>query len=314
MDSRRLDPRLGELHFGISTVANVEGWTVESDWKPKTILIATDFSGTSLRVLAIARQLALHYGVGIKIVHVFTLAAAHRYAVPSGWIIGRLRKRTHLQLQQFVRRLIKAGCSVETQVIETSGPPADGILRTIANCDNPLILLGTHSRDRVERFILGSTAEEVVRNTDWPVITVGPDAKRTSRQGSLNRLMFATDLTERSFAAIHLLSGLLLNNLELTVVHVSRPDDAILSADWMEPLRSRLAEQFGRAAGTFQLRFENYVAKDCAHKICEVAKEEDSDLLLIGLHPGKQLSAHLSPKTGFQIIMGAPCPVLSVRS
>lgn len=283
---------------------------MNSDWKPKTIVIATDFSRGSLQALAMARRLALHYGVGMRIVHVFTLVATHRYAVPVGWMIEDLRKRARCQLQQVSQRLKKAGCSVETQLIDTMSPPAAEILGAIASCDDPLIVLGTHSHDRVERFLVGSTAEEVLRNTDWPVITVGPDVKSSSGLGPLNRLMLATDLTERSFVPIHLLSGILEEHAELTVVHVSSPDDEILSADWMEPLRSRITKRLGKAA----VRFEHYIAENCAQKISEIAKREDIDLLLIGLHPGRQFSAHIGPKTGFQIIMSAPCPVLSVRS
>lgn len=283
---------------------------MNSDWKPKTILIATDFSKGSRQALAIAGRLALHYGVGLKIVHVFTLVATHRYAVPVGWMIEDLRNRARKQLQQVGRRLKKAGCSVETRLVDTVNPPAGEILGSIASCDDPLIVLGTHSHDRVERFLVGSTAEEVLRNTDWPVITVGPNVQSSFGLGPLNRLMLATDLTERSLVPIHLLSGLLEKNAELTVVHVSSPDDEILSANWMEPLRSRIAKQLGKDT----VRFEHYVAENCAQKISEIAKNQDIDLLLIGLHPGKQFSAHIRPKIGFQIIMSAPCPVLSIRS
>ena len=139
---------------------------MNSDWKPKTILIATDFSRGSLQTLAIARRLALHYGVGMKIVHVFTLVATHRYAVPVGWMIEDLRKRARRQLQRASRRMKESGCSVETRLIDTVSPPAAEILTAIATCDDPLIVLGTHSHDRVERFLVGSTAEEVLRNTN----------------------------------------------------------------------------------------------------------------------------------------------------
>jgi len=295
-------------------LANAEGWTVKSDWKPKTILIATDFSRSSLKALALTRRLALVYGAGIKLVHVFTLTATHRYAVPVEWMIEDLRKRAGRQLQQISRRLTTAGCSVETTLIETANSPATEILGAVAGCDDPLIVLGTHSRDRIERFLVGSTAEEVLRNTDCPVITVGPNTKGSSRHGALKRVLLATDLTERSFAAVPLLPRLLEKNAELTVVCVSNPEDAILGADWMDPLCSRITEELGDAGRGMNIRFEHYVAKNCAQKISEIARQHDVDLLLIGLHPGKRLSAHIGPKTGFQIIMSAPCPVLSVRS
>lgn len=287
---------------------------METNWKPKTIVMATDFSRASQRATAIARRLALHFDVTLKILHVFSTLGKHLYTVPIGFMIKNLRKRTRCQIQQLVRRLDRAGCSVEAQIIETTSPPADEILRAVPICDNPLIVLGTHSRERVERFLIGSTAEDVVRNTEWPVITVGPGVESTSGLGPFRHFMIATDLSERSFAAVPLLSGLLVNDAKISVVHISSPDDAILGAGWMESIRTRLVVQLGGAAGTTQIRCENYVARNCALKISEVAREEDIDLLLIGLHPGKQLSTHLSPKTGFQIITSAPCPVLSVRS
>lgn len=287
---------------------------MNSYWKPKSILIATDFSKASQHALAVARRLALHYGAGIKLVHVFTLVARHRHSVPIAWMTEDLRKRADRQLQQIRRRLIKVGCSVETKLIETAGSPASEILGAIGDCEDPLIVLGTHSRDRVERFLVGSTAEGVLRNTDWPAITVGPDAKVGTGNGPLSRIMLATDLTERSLAPIHSLLGLLDKDAELTVVQVSSPEDPILGADWMDPLRSRIQEEFNKTLGSVQIRFEHAVAKNCAQKVSEMAELHRADLLLIGLHPGRQLSAHVSPKTGFQIIMSAPCPVLSVRS
>ncbi len=286
---------------------------MKSAWKPKSILIATDFSRASQQALAFARCLSLHYGVGIKILHVFTLVARHRYVVPVEWMIGDLRKRALRQLQQISQRLRKAGCNVETQLIESASSPATEILGAIAGSDDPLIVLGTHSRDRVERFLIGSTAEEVLRNTDWPVITVGPHVKGISGQTSLKHLMLATDLTERSLAPIPLLSGLLEKNVKLTVVHVSSPEEPMLRVDWNESLRARVEEQLGPAADSVQIQFEHHMASNWAQMITEIASQQNSDLLLIGLHPGKQLSAHVSPKTGFQIIMSAPCPVLSVR-
>jgi hypothetical protein len=178
-------------------------------------------------------------------------------------MIEELRKRARRHLQKISTRLANAGCNVDTQFVETASHPAAEILGAIASCDDPLIVLGTHSRDRVERFLVGSTAEEVLRNTDWPVITVGPDVKGSSGLGPLNRLMLATDLTERSFTPIHLLPGLLDKHAELIVVHVSSPNDGILSADWMGPLRSRIAKQLGKATVRFeQLRSRELRAED----------------------------------------------------
>ena len=70
-------------------------------------------------------------------------------------------------------------------------------------------------------------------------------------------------------------------------VHVITLVATHLSADWIDPRRSRIGEQFGNAAGRMQVRVGRCVVKNCAQKISEIEKRQNIDLLLIGLHPGK---------------------------
>ena len=56
---------------------------------------------------------------------------------------------------------------------ELSGSPSTAILRYAKENDIDLIVMGTHGRSGVQRYLLGSVAEEVVRNSDCAVLTVG---------------------------------------------------------------------------------------------------------------------------------------------
>jgi nucleotide-binding universal stress UspA family protein len=55
------------------------------------------------------------------------------------------------------------------------GPPHSAILEYADDHDVDLIVMGTHGRTGVERYLLGSVAEKVVRLADQPVVTVRAD-------------------------------------------------------------------------------------------------------------------------------------------
>lgn len=55
---------------------------------------------------------------------------------------------------------------------ELVGSPSSSIVRYANKNDIDIIVMGTHGRSGVERYLLGSVAEEVVRNSSCPVLTV----------------------------------------------------------------------------------------------------------------------------------------------
>ena len=52
------------------------------------------------------------------------------------------------------------------------GSTADGILSCSKEYGADLIVIGTHSRSGIDRFLLGSVAEHVVRHSEVPVLVV----------------------------------------------------------------------------------------------------------------------------------------------
>ena len=52
------------------------------------------------------------------------------------------------------------------------GSTADGILNCSKQFQADLIVIGTHSRSGIDRLLLGSVAESVVRNSEIPVLVV----------------------------------------------------------------------------------------------------------------------------------------------
>jgi hypothetical protein len=64
-----------------------------------------------------------------------------------------------------------------------------------------LVVVGTHSRMGLSKFIFGSVAERILRRVSTPVLTVGPKAApdgEPQRREASRPLLFATDFSEAS--------------------------------------------------------------------------------------------------------------------
>jgi nucleotide-binding universal stress UspA family protein len=64
----------------------------------------------------------------------------------------------------------EGGVEVEANIIE--GHPADEIIKYSEKNSISLIVLGTLGKSGLDRFLLGSVAEKVVRNSKIPVLVV----------------------------------------------------------------------------------------------------------------------------------------------
>ena len=71
---------------------------------------------------------------------------------------------------EVVARADEAG--VDSRAVVLQGTPHGAIRRYVDESGIDLIVMGTHGRGRVEKFLLGSIAERTVRTANVPVVTV----------------------------------------------------------------------------------------------------------------------------------------------
>jgi nucleotide-binding universal stress UspA family protein len=278
------------------------------DWP--TIIVPTDFSKASFVAMSVGQTLCVRLKRRLLLLNVFTYVPRHHYAVPVDWMVREIRQRSKQQLALARRRITRAAGSVEALLIDGQGEPAPEIIELAAKFENPILVLGTHSRTGIERFFVGSTAEEVLRHVKCPVITVGPHVAPYWDRKTL-RVMLATDLTERSLGPLAFVKALWCPGMHLVILHVSSPDAAITATSWADGIRSRILEMLGEADVRNSVEFRTVVATDVSQAVQAAASLEKIDLLAIGVHRGKAFTTYTTPRTGFQIVMSAPCPVLS---
>ena len=133
----------------------------------KNILCAIDYSDSSLKALRLARQIALQNDSTVYLIHV-----CQAMVVPIGGVVtnppaadeaarARLRKLASQQLDGVDHY----------EVVATGGDPARVLLKTADQLKVDLIVIGTHGRKGISRFLLGSVAEKTLRRAPCPVLT-----------------------------------------------------------------------------------------------------------------------------------------------
>ena len=137
-----------------------------------TMLVPVDFSEHRARLLAHAREIAPVYGMDVTLLHVVEMKG-----IPDAYGLytslpdpGKLAKRTEKALAEDVESMQAAG--VEVSVAVRSGHPADQILTAADETKAAFIAIATHGRAGLERMLMGSVAEKVVRQAPCPVCTV----------------------------------------------------------------------------------------------------------------------------------------------
>lgn len=138
----------------------------------ETILVPTDGSGHAARAFDHALSLAATTDATIHLLYVVdvrTVGGLTADMDPSR-ILDSLEKRGERAMSELKSRADARGVPVETAI--RNGIPSETILEYADDVGADLLVMGTEGRTGVERLLLGSVTERVVRSADLPVLTV----------------------------------------------------------------------------------------------------------------------------------------------
>jgi nucleotide-binding universal stress UspA family protein len=139
------------------------------------VLAATDFSDPALPAVVTAAEAAVREGRALRVLHVIDLDPSAYMAMPGATVVmppaidvtEAMAAAARAQLGDAVRRI---GTPASTLV--THGPAAARIIAAATQPPAALVVVGTHGRTGVPRWILGSVAERVVRDAPCAVLIV----------------------------------------------------------------------------------------------------------------------------------------------
>lgn len=133
------------------------------------ILLPTDGSTTTDRALEHALDVASHSDATIHVLHVID-ATVFANDVETGTIVEEFETAGERIVTEVAERARAADVAVATDVVR--GTPHQTILEYGSEHDIDLIVMGTHGRTGLDRYLLGSVTERVVRLSPIPVLTV----------------------------------------------------------------------------------------------------------------------------------------------
>jgi nucleotide-binding universal stress UspA family protein len=143
-----------------------------ADPHPKRILVPLDFSEPSKRAARFAREWAKLFGAHIYLLHVIEPATflSGLEDVPIAMSRHDVAQTAKSALEKIARGELPKTTPVS--VLVRKGKAYDQIVKTARSLQIDLIIIPTHGYQGLERAMLGSTAERVVRLAPCPVLTV----------------------------------------------------------------------------------------------------------------------------------------------
>lgn len=291
----------------------------------KCILCPIDFSEFSVRAYRHALSVAEHYHAKLVAQHIVelwrypSLSFAASVAAYDEFCQA-VYERGKEELQEFVKTHTRG--ETQPELLVQHGIAADCILRLAQAQKTDVIVMGTHGRRGYDRLTLGSVTDRVMRNASCPVLAVckPPDDSSASdkEQGHgrhLGRILFCTDFSRNSEQAFnYAISATAEYDAELTLLHVL---EEAPNAAKSEQAIAAATEQLDRvippeARKTLKIKIAVRIGKPY-QQIIKLAKEEQIDMVAMGVHGRGALDLAVFGSTTYRVIQLGPCPVLAVH-
>jgi nucleotide-binding universal stress UspA family protein len=280
------------------------------------ILVATDFSENA--ALALRWAMFILAGQGrISLVH-----AMDGRAVGPKTSLETVTEEVQQHLRVAGDPARVAGLEVSEHVeVGKSWNVIAGIAQKV-NAD--LIVMGTHGQSSLGEYVLGSTADRVIRIATKPAMAVHPHDQLPQAHGT--RILVAHDFSKQADAAAKFAVELLrqVGGGELTLFNVCElvvgfpASSPTFDQTYWETCEADARKKLQSIAGSIQANGINVNVKTslgaASNAIVDEAKSTHSSLIVMGTHGGSAIHQLIVGSVAERVLQSAPCPVLTVRT
>ena len=290
----------------------------------KRILMPTDFSSGAQQALRHAVVLADRLGAELHLLHVVTDPASD-----DGGMIG------FPEMEELQDRMRREALRAQHSLLEPSHPgklsmrsavrrhteAALAILDYAADHATDLIVIAPYGRRQGERFLIGSTAEKVVRLAPCDVLTSGLSG--LYMPGMMRRILVPVDFSPSSALALER-ARILAEQAQahLTVLHVAEATG--FPGNHAGEVITRTRDIYAEAYKDLELFYRWTKGPDVPHqlqvlrgrpadRIATVADRHNIHLIVQGSHGRSGLDYARHGSVAELIVRHAPCPVLTVK-
>ncbi len=244
--------------------------------------------------------------------------------------VARIRPLAESYLETITEELCRDGVQVEMKV--TQGKAAEEIVGYAESNDTDLIAMSTHGRSGLARWVMGSTAERVLRSVECPLLLVRPADEETggATSGRLSRVVVPLDGSPAAETALPFVQELApALELEVTLVQVIGVQTTVqfgpMTPDaWPVPndvLKRMDVVASGYLAGIAkQLEHKGLSVQwevlrgSPAHRVVDFAREAPDCLLAMTTHGRSGLRRWVMGSVADHLVRNTGEPVLLVRA
>ncbi len=233
-----------------------------------------------------------------------------------------LRRAVRQTLTELIAPAVARGVTADARIEE--GRVAERALHVASEISADLVVMGTHGRTGVQRLVLGSVAEKIVRQAGCPVLTVPPgDVHVPSRDTPFQTILCPTDFSDVSSTAVSTAATLaarararliLLHVIDWPFGHTSGPDPVTtLRESLITQAERELAPLLPPAQPGVPPAEGMAAAGQPARQVVAVAMQESADLIVMGVSGRGAVDLAVLGSTTHRVLREACGPVLTVR-
>ncbi len=298
------------------TFAYGERWT-----NPAVILVATDLLDLE-HLMAFAVPQARECRARLLLLHVIPVSAgfssdpAGRPSYDPASAVESASKALHPWV------CLARDAGIDCHALIREGIPVQQIYAAVRQFHVDRILIGTRSRGKLTRLLLGSVAEQVLRSVPLPVFTVGPEAHLpVSDSHDKKVVLHATKLREASRPSAVLACRIAAaKKARLVLLHVLPPLDELTRRGLPSSIDSATLFELRTLAGEsnaecqLDVPIESHVVHgNPSIEILAAAAEMSASLIILGATRHSTMQTLTHDHTIYRVLAHARCPVLTLR-
>lgn len=286
------------------------------------ILCPIDFSAVSRRSADVAVALARQFGADITVAHVYSpalpLLRDLAYLAGPMALDIEARARFERELRELMEPPRNRGVSVRAVVLE--GDPCAEIVALAHSQPFDLLVMGTHSREGLDRWLLGSVTERVLHIVRCPVVTVADQGPSVRPDAQIRTVLCAESLAGSTRTLDYALELVRDIGARLLVLHAIEelPSEVELGCGPFEYAPNLIANAVKRLRSMIPPEDRSRVEVAAvpgmaAEQILAKAQAEKPDLIVVGVHGRNPVDLMFFGATAQQVVRQAGCPVLTVH-
>ncbi len=285
------------------------------------VLVPVDFSDITNVVLRVVKKIVEAHGGEVILFHAVSPVIYIPYPeslsvdVIDVKILQEIEESKRREAEEKLKALSEFLKPFRSRRIVDVGDPRDLILE-VEERENPdLVVIGSHKKGLVEKILIGSTAEKVVKHSVKPVLVI--KGKEPTFTG---KVLIAYDFSKTAEKTIdYSLEFLKPFKVKVEVLHIEEPIDLPLVERIGEAIyekykeekrkyMERIKERFQKAG--FEISVKVVGGKDPAEEIVRHVHAEDVELLIMGSRGLSGLKRIILGSTSTEVFRKVEIPIL----